>query len=225
MEAIALDPVDAVTVTTLVDNVTDALLADSGPAKRAPIELAATGARACVPSTGSRPRRRDEGRAEHADPVRHGHHRGRAGREHAPARAVARRHRDRRAEPRPLGPHDGHARPRRPRSAARSCPCCMHPEFWTRRRVAIPGREPIELPSTSRSALEGAGFEIVEQRAAVVPARRVAAGDGRGRPHDRLRARLPRPSGAPRRRLGARPADPRRPGARRRTCAAAASSS
>jgi len=34
MEAIALQPVDALTVTTLVDNVTDSLLADQGPAKR-----------------------------------------------------------------------------------------------------------------------------------------------------------------------------------------------
>ena len=34
MEAIALEPVDAITVTTLVDNVTDSLLADQGPAKR-----------------------------------------------------------------------------------------------------------------------------------------------------------------------------------------------
>ena len=34
MTAIALEPVDAVTVTTLVDNVTDSLLADEGPAKR-----------------------------------------------------------------------------------------------------------------------------------------------------------------------------------------------
>ena len=43
-------------------------------------------------------------------------------------------------------------------------PVLLHPEFWSRRRVALPGREPIELPSTSRSALEGAGFEIVEQQ-------------------------------------------------------------
>ena len=34
MTAIALEPVDAITVTTLVDNVTDSLLADEGPAKR-----------------------------------------------------------------------------------------------------------------------------------------------------------------------------------------------
>ena len=34
MEPIALEPVDGLTVTTLVDNVTDLLLVDQGPAKR-----------------------------------------------------------------------------------------------------------------------------------------------------------------------------------------------
>jgi 7,8-dihydropterin-6-yl-methyl-4-(beta-D-ribofuranosyl)aminobenzene 5'-phosphate synthase len=43
-------------------------------------------------------------------------------------------------------------------------PVLIHPEFWSRRRIALPGRDPIELPSTSKPALEGAGFEIVEQR-------------------------------------------------------------
>jgi 7,8-dihydropterin-6-yl-methyl-4-(beta-D-ribofuranosyl)aminobenzene 5'-phosphate synthase len=43
-------------------------------------------------------------------------------------------------------------------------PVLIHPEFWNRRRLALPGRDPLELPSTSRSALEGAGFEIVEDR-------------------------------------------------------------
>jgi 7,8-dihydropterin-6-yl-methyl-4-(beta-D-ribofuranosyl)aminobenzene 5'-phosphate synthase len=45
-----------------------------------------------------------------------------------------------------------------------SLPVLIHPEFWTRRRLNIPGRDALELPSTSRGALEGAGFEIVEQR-------------------------------------------------------------
>ena len=45
-----------------------------------------------------------------------------------------------------------------------SMPVLIHPEFWARRRVAFPGREPFELPTTSRNALEGAGFEIVEQQ-------------------------------------------------------------
>jgi 7,8-dihydropterin-6-yl-methyl-4-(beta-D-ribofuranosyl)aminobenzene 5'-phosphate synthase len=43
-------------------------------------------------------------------------------------------------------------------------PVLIHPEFWSRRRITFPGLDPAELPSTSRSALEGAGFEIVEER-------------------------------------------------------------
>jgi 7,8-dihydropterin-6-yl-methyl-4-(beta-D-ribofuranosyl)aminobenzene 5'-phosphate synthase len=43
-------------------------------------------------------------------------------------------------------------------------PVLIHPAFWRRRRIAFPGLEPCELPTTSRSALEGAGFEIVEER-------------------------------------------------------------
>jgi 7,8-dihydropterin-6-yl-methyl-4-(beta-D-ribofuranosyl)aminobenzene 5'-phosphate synthase len=43
-------------------------------------------------------------------------------------------------------------------------PVLIHPEFWSRRRLALPGLDPAELPSTSRSALEGAGFDIVEAR-------------------------------------------------------------
>lgn len=43
-------------------------------------------------------------------------------------------------------------------------PVVIHPEFWSRRRLVLPGRDPWELPSTSRSALEGSGFEIVEEQ-------------------------------------------------------------
>jgi 7,8-dihydropterin-6-yl-methyl-4-(beta-D-ribofuranosyl)aminobenzene 5'-phosphate synthase len=43
-------------------------------------------------------------------------------------------------------------------------PVLIHPEFWSRRRIQFPGLDPAELPSTSRPALEGAGFEIVEDR-------------------------------------------------------------
>jgi 7,8-dihydropterin-6-yl-methyl-4-(beta-D-ribofuranosyl)aminobenzene 5'-phosphate synthase len=43
-------------------------------------------------------------------------------------------------------------------------PVLIHPEFWARRRLAIPGREPFELPTTSRRALEDAGFDVIEQR-------------------------------------------------------------
>jgi 7,8-dihydropterin-6-yl-methyl-4-(beta-D-ribofuranosyl)aminobenzene 5'-phosphate synthase len=43
-------------------------------------------------------------------------------------------------------------------------PVMIHPDFWSKRRIAIPGREPIEIPSTSKSALSGAGFEVIEER-------------------------------------------------------------
>jgi len=41
-------------------------------------------------------------------------------------------------------------------------PVVIHPEFWSKRRIALPGRDPWELPTTSRRALELAGFDIVE---------------------------------------------------------------
>jgi 7,8-dihydropterin-6-yl-methyl-4-(beta-D-ribofuranosyl)aminobenzene 5'-phosphate synthase len=45
-----------------------------------------------------------------------------------------------------------------------SMPVLIHPHFWRRRRLVIPGAEPLEIPTTSRSALEGAGFVIIEDR-------------------------------------------------------------
>lgn len=174
METIALEPVDALTVTMLVDNVTDSLLADQGPAKR--------------PSMGASPRiatrfavggdTDDALRAEHGFSalvtVEKAGHRTRllfdAGR--TPDGLVENM---RRLD---LSPGDieiivlshGHwdhvtgmdGLVRRLGSA--SMPVLIHPEFWTRRRLAFPGRDPIELPTTSKAALEGAGFEIIEQR-------------------------------------------------------------
>lgn len=43
-------------------------------------------------------------------------------------------------------------------------PVSIHPDFWIRRRISIPGNEPLVLPAPSRSALEGAGFAITEAR-------------------------------------------------------------
>ena len=42
-------------------------------------------------------------------------------------------------------------------------PVVLHPQFWSRRRIALPGRDPWELPATSRAGLEGLGFEIIER--------------------------------------------------------------
>lgn len=40
----------------------------------------------------------------------------------------------------------------------------VHPMIWTRRRLAVPGREPDELPTLSKRALEGEGFAVIERR-------------------------------------------------------------
>ena len=41
-------------------------------------------------------------------------------------------------------------------------PVLIHPHFWRRRRVLLPGIEPWEIPSVSRRALEDAGFDVLE---------------------------------------------------------------
>ncbi len=43
-------------------------------------------------------------------------------------------------------------------------PLIIHPEFWNRRRLMIPGRDPLEIPTTSKSALQGVGFDVIEDR-------------------------------------------------------------
>ncbi|MDP8931906.1 MAG: MBL fold metallo-hydrolase, partial [Actinomycetota bacterium] len=45
-----------------------------------------------------------------------------------------------------------------------SLPVLIHPQFWSRRRLAFPGRDPFELPTTSRPALIDAGFDIIERQ-------------------------------------------------------------
>ncbi|HTE85698.1 MAG TPA: MBL fold metallo-hydrolase, partial [Dehalococcoidia bacterium] len=50
------------------------------------------------------------------------------------------------------------------RVGSRNLPVLLHPDFWNRRRVTLPGRDPFEIPTTSRTALEGAGFTIIEER-------------------------------------------------------------
>ncbi|MBG0563155.1 MBL fold metallo-hydrolase [Actinoplanes sp. NEAU-A11] len=42
-------------------------------------------------------------------------------------------------------------------------PVLLHPDFWLRRRIVSPDRT-LELPTPSRSAIEGAGFAVVEDR-------------------------------------------------------------
>ena len=177
VEPIALEPVDRVVLTTLVDNLSDLLLLDQGPAKRfGVLSLAA------MP-------RIPEPLFEQGETVEGLHA------EHGFSMLVTIERGDRRAHivfdtgmtpnamtdnMRRLGvdPGDievvvlshGHfdhttgldgfvravGRP--------NIPVVVHPWLWARRRLAIPGLDPIEIPTMSRVALESAGFEIVEQR-------------------------------------------------------------
>jgi 7,8-dihydropterin-6-yl-methyl-4-(beta-D-ribofuranosyl)aminobenzene 5'-phosphate synthase len=174
IETIALEPVDRLTITTLVDNVTDILLVDDGPARRPPF---GAGPRVAAPVL-------EGGQALDALRAEHGFSAlvtlTRGGQEHrvlfdtgiTPDGLVENM---RRLE---LSPYDveaivlshGHfdhvtGMEGLIRTLGRSnLPVVIHPEVWARRRIVIPGREPIRFPSASRAALEGAGFEIVEQR-------------------------------------------------------------
>lgn len=49
------------------------------------------------------------------------------------------------------------------RLGSRNLPVVLHPDFWARRRIAVPGNE-FELPVPSRAGIEGAGFTVIEDR-------------------------------------------------------------
>jgi 7,8-dihydropterin-6-yl-methyl-4-(beta-D-ribofuranosyl)aminobenzene 5'-phosphate synthase len=175
LQPISLEPVDMVTVTTLVDNVADLLLVDEGPAKRYPF------ARAVDPDVPARflkgGRTGDALRAEHGFSalvtIEKAEKATRvlfdAGL--TPDGLVENM---RRLE---LSPQDidiivlshGHwdhttGMDGLVKALGRTnVPVLIHPEFWSRRRIALPGG-PVELPSTSKRALEGAGFEVVEEQ-------------------------------------------------------------
>ncbi|MGE3284663.1 MAG: MBL fold metallo-hydrolase [Pseudonocardia sp.] len=173
VDPIVLEPVDELLVTTLVDNVYDALLPGEDRARRAPFTVGTAaapqfdGGRTAVGlvaehgfaalvtvrrgatttsvlfDTGLSP----DAMITNADRLdldltqvqgvvlSHGHF------DHAGGLiGLARR----------LGPH--------------RMPMVVHPYAWTRRRLAMPGREPDELPTLSPRALAGEGFALVERR-------------------------------------------------------------
>jgi 7,8-dihydropterin-6-yl-methyl-4-(beta-D-ribofuranosyl)aminobenzene 5'-phosphate synthase len=169
---ISLDPVDSVTVTTLMDNVTDIFMPDQGPARRphprarrpAPLMeqgdvpdalIAEHGFSVLVTVTkagrghrflfdaGTSPdgvvenMRRldiDPGSIE-AIVCSHGHF------DHTTGL-------------------DGLSRV----LGRTGLPVLIHPHFWRRRRILLPGRDPQEIPTTSRRGLTEAGFEIIEEQ-------------------------------------------------------------
>jgi 7,8-dihydropterin-6-yl-methyl-4-(beta-D-ribofuranosyl)aminobenzene 5'-phosphate synthase len=171
---IVLEPVDSVVVTTLMDNVTDALMPDQGPARRVqlgtvPVRPAASMAGGQVP---------DALIAEHGFSVLVTVTK--AGREHrflfdtgTSPDGVVENMRRLAVDPASIevivcshGHFDHTAGiDGLVRSIGRvNMPVLIHPEFWRRRRLSLPGRDPLELPTTSRRALIGAGFDVIEER-------------------------------------------------------------
>jgi 7,8-dihydropterin-6-yl-methyl-4-(beta-D-ribofuranosyl)aminobenzene 5'-phosphate synthase len=168
-----VEPADSVVITTLMDNVTDVFMPDQGPAHRPPLV-----------SGGQRPAATMEGgQAPDALLAEHGFSAlvtvTRNGSRHqilydAGASPDGVAENMRRLEIDPSGIEaivcshghfdhttglDGLIR----RLGPANLPVLIHPHFWRRRRVMIPGRDPREIPATSRRALTGAGFEVIEE--------------------------------------------------------------
>ena len=176
-EVLPLEPVDEVSVLTICDNTVDMLLPDQGPASRLSMGMLRDGPKVAAPTL-------LDGKAADALLAQHGFsalvevrkgdqvHRllfdtgvtptgcvdnlRRLGRDPADIEAIVCSH-----------GHFDHTIGLSGligRLGRVNLPVLLHPEFWARRRLAIPGRDPAEIPTTSRRALEEAGFSIIEQR-------------------------------------------------------------
>jgi 7,8-dihydropterin-6-yl-methyl-4-(beta-D-ribofuranosyl)aminobenzene 5'-phosphate synthase len=169
-----LEPVDAVTVTTLMDNVTDVFMPDQGPAHRARVGIG-----------GRRPAATMEGGdAPAALLAEHGFSVlvtvAKDGNQHqilfdtgttpdGMVENMLRLEVDPSAIEAVVCSHghfdhttglDGLIR----RLGRANLPVLIHPQFWRRRRLSLPGREPVEIPTTSRRALLDAGFDVIEEQ-------------------------------------------------------------
>jgi 7,8-dihydropterin-6-yl-methyl-4-(beta-D-ribofuranosyl)aminobenzene 5'-phosphate synthase len=171
---ITLDPVDSVVVTTLMDNVTDVFMPDQGPARRPGVGRGPW-LPAAVMETGRAP---DALVAEHGFSVlvtvtKAGHeHRFLFDAGTSPDGVVQNM---RRLDIDPASieaivcshGHFDHTTgiDGLIRAVGRaSMPVLIHPHFWRRRRLVLPGRDPLEIPTTSRRALAEAGFEVIEEQ-------------------------------------------------------------
>jgi 7,8-dihydropterin-6-yl-methyl-4-(beta-D-ribofuranosyl)aminobenzene 5'-phosphate synthase len=173
VDPIVLAPADEVTVTTLVDNTFDALLLSGGDVVRPPMGtgvvaaplfergrtvaglVAEHGFSALVTAsrgnntstllfdTGASP----EAMALNAE---------RLGVDFADLQGVVLSH----GHFDHTGGLSGLARLRR----GHGLPLTVHPAVWSRRRLAPPGTEPVELPTLSANALAREGFEVIERR-------------------------------------------------------------
>ena len=177
-EVLPLEPVDELSVLMVCDNVTDLLLPDEGPAARIPVaRMLQQGPMLRAPTL-------QDGKVPDAPLAQHGFsalvevRKGnrvrrvlfdtgitpdgcagnlrRLGRDPADIEAIVCSH-----------GHYDHTTGLSGligRLGRANVPVLIHPEFWNRRRQFIPGREPVEIPTTSRRALDEAGFDIIERQ-------------------------------------------------------------
>jgi len=173
VDPVALLPVDEVTVTTLVDNTFDALLVSQGDIARPPMGsgvvtapmfeggrtiaglVAEHGFSALV--TVRRGTRRstllfDTGASPEAMAV----NAERLGLDLGDLQGVVLSH----GHFDHAGGFSGLARLRH----GHGLPLTVHPAVWSRRRLTLPGAEPVELPTLSAGALGREGFEVIERR-------------------------------------------------------------
>lgn len=175
MPTVPLDPVDSVAITVVVDNAADVLLPDQGPAKRP--GLGATDVLRVPAAFLEGGETFDVPLAEHGFSAlitveRDGRERSVLLDAGLTPNGLADNMRRLRLSPESIEAivfshgHFDHTTGLDGLVQAlgrRDLPVIVHPDFWTRRRMVVPGREPFEMPSTSKSALQDAGFEIIEE--------------------------------------------------------------
>ena len=173
VDPVALEPVDEIVITTLVDNVYDGLLTGDERTTRAPLSagvaeapqfetgLTAVGLMAEHGFSALVSVRRgattttllfDTGLSPDAMVT----NAGRLGTDLSQIQAVVLSHGH--------FDHAGGLAGLAGRRGTRSLPMVVHPKVWTRRRLAVPGHEPGELPTLSKRALEAEGFAVIERR-------------------------------------------------------------
>ena len=174
VDPIALEPVDEIIITTLMDNSYDALMADMGPARRTamgkvpPVEapqfaggLASPGLIAEHGFSALVTTRR--GNQTHTllfdtgiSPDGMATNFARMDLDASAIEAVVLSH----GHPDHDGGFPGLARLR----GRSGLPLAVHPLVFSRRRFALPNAPAMELPTLSRSAVEAEGFEVIERR-------------------------------------------------------------
>ncbi|MFV0524795.1 MAG: MBL fold metallo-hydrolase [Acidimicrobiales bacterium] len=174
VDPIGLEPVDEVSVTMLVDNVYDGLLAGDEVARRRGVMAVAPTASAVMTAGTTLPGLIAEhgfsalvtvrrGEVSHTllfdtgvSPIGMSHNMERLGVDPGDIEVTVLSH-----------GHFDHAGGLEGLTAMRrgtGLPIIVHPLVWSRRRVAIPGLPEMELPTVSKRALEQEGLEVIERR-------------------------------------------------------------